>query len=133
MLLEQAGLLKEDAGMDVKESAETVEEDAGKAEEGRVQAIKQRYAKTDQAISELNVILVYKKVVQGLVYSPPDCEKYLALDAKPLGLSSVGSDSLAPTVAAPSGICTVPKGVCGCMRGLGPLACQHARFHPCCI
>ena len=59
----------------------------------------QRYAKTDEAISELNVILVYKKVVQGLIYSPPDCDKYLALDAKPQGLSSVGSDSLAPTVA----------------------------------
>ena len=83
MLLEQAGLLKEDAGMDVKESAETVEEDAEKAKKGRVQAIKQRYAKTDKAISELNVILVYKKVVQGLAYSPPDCDKYLALDAKP--------------------------------------------------
>ena len=32
---------------------------------------------------ELNVIVVYKKLVQGLIYSPPDCDKYLALDAKP--------------------------------------------------
>ena len=40
-------------------------------------------AETDEAISELNVILVYKKLVQGLIYSPPDCDKYLALDAKP--------------------------------------------------
>ena len=52
----------------------------------------QRYEKTNEAILELNVILVYKKVVQGLIYSPPDCDKYLALDAKPQGLSSVGSD-----------------------------------------
>merc|ERR1740139_1341935 len=48
--------------------------------EGR-DAIIERYTKTDKAILELNVILVYKKVVQGLIYSPPDCEKYLALDA----------------------------------------------------
>ena len=40
-------------------------------------------AKTDEAIMELNVILVYKKLVQGLIYSPPDCDKHLALDAKP--------------------------------------------------
>ena len=52
-------------------------------EEDRQKAVKQRYAKTDKAISELNVILVYKKLVQGLVYSPTDCEKHLALDAKP--------------------------------------------------
>ena len=39
-------------------------------------------AETDKAISELNVILVYKKLVQGLIYSPPECEKLLALDAK---------------------------------------------------
>ena len=32
-------------------------------------------------ILDLNVILVYKKLVQGLIYSPPDCDKYLALDA----------------------------------------------------
>ena len=56
-LLEQAGLL---------ETSETPE-------------------KTNQAILELNVILVYKKLVQGLIYSPPDCEKHLALDAKPRG------------------------------------------------
>jgi hypothetical protein len=40
-------------------------------------------AKTDEAIMELNVILVYKKLVQGLIYSPPDCDKHLALVAKP--------------------------------------------------
>ena len=38
-------------------------------------------AKTDEAIMELNVILVYKKLVQGLIYSPPDCDRFLALDA----------------------------------------------------
>jgi hypothetical protein len=64
-LLEQAGLLKE------------------AAEESAKKAVMQRYEKTNEAILELNVILVYKKVVQGLIYSPPDCEKYLALDAKP--------------------------------------------------
>ena len=56
-LLEQAGLL---------EASETPE-------------------KTNEAILELNVIIVYKKLVQGLIYSPPDCDKYLALDAKPQG------------------------------------------------
>ena len=40
---------------------------------------------TNEAILELNVIIVYKKLVQGLIYSPPDCDKYLALDAKPQG------------------------------------------------
>ena len=39
--------------------------------------------KTNEAILELNVIIVYKKLVQGLIYSPPDCDKYLALDAEP--------------------------------------------------
>ena len=34
-------------------------------------------------ILDLNVILVYKKLVQGLIYSPSDCDKYLALDASP--------------------------------------------------
>ena len=53
------------------------------AEEDRQRAVKERYAETDKAISQLNVILVYKKLVQGLVYSPTDCEKHLALDAKP--------------------------------------------------
>ena len=78
-LLEQAGLLKE-----AEESAETiVGEDAEKAEEGRKQAVMHRYETTDEKILALNVILVYKKVVQGLIYSPPDCDKYLALDAKP--------------------------------------------------
>ena len=79
-LLEQAGLLKEAA----EESAKpVVGEDAEKAEESRKKAVMQRYEKTNEAILELNVILVYKKVVQGLIYSPPHCEKYLALDAKP--------------------------------------------------
>ena len=108
-LLEQAGLLKEaktteDAGEGAEESTETDSgeepvEDVEKAEEDRKQAVMQRYAETDEKILALNVILVYKKVVQGLIYSPPDYDKYLALDAKPQGLSSVGSDSLAPTVA----------------------------------
>ena len=62
----------------------------------------QRYTKTDEAISELNAILVYKKVVQGLIYSPPDCDKYLALDAKPQSLSSVGPD-LGPDLGPDSG------------------------------
>ena len=102
-LLEQAGLLKEaettkDAGKDAKESAETVvEEDAEKVEEGRKQAVMQRYEKTNEAILELNVILVYKKVVQGLIYSPPDCDKYLALDAEPQ-VSVALALTLAPTV-----------------------------------
>ena len=78
-LLDQAGLLKE-----AEESAETiVGEDAEKAEEGRKQAVMHRYKKTDAKILALNVILVYKKVVQGLIYSPPDCDKFLALDAEP--------------------------------------------------
>ena len=75
--------------------------DAEKAEESRKKGVMQRYEKTNEAILELNVILVYKKVVQGLIYSPPDCEKYLALDAKP----QVSECSVAPdsglTVAAP--------------------------------
>ena len=79
-LIEQAGLLKEDettngSGGEPEEGAEIAEED-------RQKAVKHRYAKTDKAISQLNVILVYKKLVQGLVYSPPDSEKHLALDAK---------------------------------------------------
>ena len=49
----------------------------------QIQTITKRYAETNEAILELNVILVYKKVVQGLIYSPLDCDKYLALDAKP--------------------------------------------------
>ena len=51
----------------------------------------------DEEILKLNVIVVYKKLVQGLVYSPPDCDKYLALDAKPQGLA-VSAPTLAPTV-----------------------------------
>jgi len=49
------------------------------------------------------VIIVYKKLVQGLIYSPPDCDKYLALDAKPRGSVALAL-TLAPTVAAPVGI-----------------------------
>ena len=45
----------------------------------------------------MNVIVVYKKLVQGLVYSPPDCDKYLALDAKPQ-VSVALPATLAPTV-----------------------------------
>ena len=74
-LLEHAGLLETSVG----------------TAEGRM--------KSEEEILKLNVIIVYKKLVQGLIYSPPDCDKYLALDAKPQGLSSVGSDSLALTVA----------------------------------
>ena len=40
-----------------------------------------RLLETSDDILDLNVILVYKKLVQGLIYSPPDCDKYLALDA----------------------------------------------------
>ena len=60
----------------------------------------QRYAETDEAILKLNVILVYKKVVQGLIYSPPDCDKHLGLDAEPLGPTASPLAS-APTQAAP--------------------------------
>ena len=67
--------------------------------EGR-DAITKRYAETDEKILALNVILVYKKVVQGLIYSPPDCDKYLGLDAEPLGPTSSPLVS-APTQAAP--------------------------------
>ena len=54
--------------------------------------------KSDEEILKLNVIIVYKKLVQGLVYSPPDCDKYLALDAKPQGSVALAL-TLAPTVA----------------------------------
>jgi len=37
--------------------------------------------KSNEELMKLNVIVVYKKLVQGLIYSPPDCDKYLALDA----------------------------------------------------
>ena len=40
--------------------------------------------KSNEELMDLNVIVVYKKLVQGLIYSPPDCDKYLALDASPL-------------------------------------------------
>jgi hypothetical protein len=42
-----------------------------------------RLLETSDDILDLNVILVYKKLVQGLIYSPPDCDKYLGLDANP--------------------------------------------------
>ena len=61
------------------------------------------HEKTNEAILDLNVIIVYKKLVQGLIYSPPDCDKYLALDAKPQGSVALAL-TLAPTVAAPVGI-----------------------------
>ena len=48
------------------------------------------------------MIIVYKKLVQGLIYSPPDCDKYLALDAKPQGSVALAL-TLAPTVAVPLG------------------------------
>ena len=105
-LLEHAGLLKEakptkNAGEDAEESAKTiVGQSAEKAEENRKRAIMQRYTKTDEAILELNAILVYKKVVQGLIYSPPDCDKYLGLDAEPLVPISSPLAS-APTQATP--------------------------------
>ena len=60
--------------------------------------------KSDEEILKLNVILVYKKLVQGLVYSPPDCDKYLALDAKPQVLAG-SAPTFAPTVAAPGWQC----------------------------
>ena len=69
---------------EAEDSAETVVgEDVEKAKERQKKAVMQRYEKTSEAILKLNVILVYKKVVQGLIYSPPDCDKYLALDAEP--------------------------------------------------
>ena len=67
--------------------------------EGR-DAITKRHAETDEKILALNVILVYKKVVQGLIYSPPECDKYLGLDAELLGPTSSPLAS-APTQAAP--------------------------------
>ena len=61
-LLEHAGLVLKEA----EESAKTVVgEDAEKAEEGRKKGVMQRYEKTNEAILELNVILVYKKVVHA--------------------------------------------------------------------
>ena len=56
------------------------------------------------------MIIVYKKLVQGLIYSPPDCDKYLALDAKPQGSVALAL-TLAPTVAAPlGGLHAAPEG-----------------------
>ena len=46
------------------------------------------------------MIIVYKKLVQGLIYSPPDYDKYLDLDAEPQGSVALAL-TLAPTVAAP--------------------------------
>ena len=112
-LLKEAGLIKEeDEEPQVKEDAEEllVEEDA-ESVKSREQAIRQRYEKTDEAILELNLVLVYKKAVQGLIYSPPDCDKYLGLDVEPQGSAAL-APILARTVAAPSGI-ERHKGVCG--------------------
>ena len=36
----------------------------------------------DKEVMAIDVILVYKKMVQGLIYSPPDSQKYLALDVR---------------------------------------------------
>ena len=67
-ILQQVGL------MEPHTNAET----AGTADHGRNAAL--WHEKTDK---ELNVIEVYKKMVQGLIYSPEDCSKYFALDAEP--------------------------------------------------
>ena len=69
---------------------------------GLLETSKTAEEETNKAILELNVITVYKKLVQGLIYSPPDCDKYLALDAKPQGSVALAL-TLAPTVAAPLG------------------------------
>ena len=83
---------------EAEDSVETVVgEDVEKAKERQKKAVMQRYEKTSEAILKLNVILVYKKVVQGLIYSPPDCDKYLALDAGPQ-VSVALALTLAPTV-----------------------------------
>ena len=50
---------------------------------GLLQTSTEGRRKSNEELMELNVILVYKKLVQGLIYSPPDCDKYLALDATP--------------------------------------------------
>ena len=65
------------------------------------------------------MIIVYKKLVQGLIYSPPDCDKYLALDAKPQGSVALAL-TLAPTVAAPLGIYSACK---------GKRESSHAKWH----
>ena len=65
------------------------------------------------------MIIVYKKLVQGLIYSPPDCDKYLALDAKPQGSVALAL-TLAPTVAAPLGIHSACK---------GKRESSHAKWH----
>ena len=67
----------------------TIAETAGTADHGRNAAL--WHEKTDK---ELNVIEVYKKMVQGLIYSPEDCSKYFALDAEP-----PGSEVLDPIMA----------------------------------
>jgi hypothetical protein len=65
------------------------------------------------------VITVYKKLVQGLIYSPPDCDKYLALDAKPQGSVALAL-TLAPTVAAQLGVYSACK---------GKRESSHAKWH----
>ena len=83
-------------------------------------------AETDEAILELNVILVYKKLVQGLIYSPPDCDKHLALDAK-LQVSV----ALAPTVSRGDRLATIsqglaaPEGACMCKKIREQPLCAH--------
>ena len=36
----------------------------------------------DTEVMAIDVILVYKKMVQGLIYSPPESQKYLAMDVR---------------------------------------------------
>ena len=72
-ILQQVGL------MEPHTNAET----AGTADHGRNAALWRE--KTDGELTVLNVIDVYKKMVQGLIYSPEDCSKYFALDAEPPG------------------------------------------------
>ena len=36
----------------------------------------------DKEVTEIDVILVYKKMVQGLIYSPPESHKHLAMDVR---------------------------------------------------
>ena len=90
--------------------------------EGR-DAITKRYAETDEEILALNVILVYKKVVQGLIYSPPDCDKYLGLDAEPLG-PTASPLWLRPRLRQRhTGIGTAPEGAC--VQGKRTAMCGH--------
>ena len=69
-------------------NAEEEAETAGAADHGRNSAF--WHEKTDEDILELNVIVVYKKLVHGLIYSPLECSKYFALDAEPPGSEVLG-------------------------------------------